>query len=42
MSINPCKCGSVKEPNLDNDDMIPCPCWAIQCYDCKQFVHDSE
>lgn len=37
--INPCKCGSKKEPNFDSDDMVPC--WAVQCYDCGQFVHDS-
>jgi len=38
--LNPCKCGSKKNPDLDSDDMTPC--WAVQCFDCKQFVHDSE
>ena len=37
--INPCKCGSKKKPDFDSDDMIPC--WAVQCYDCRQFAHGS-
>ena len=39
IKINPCKCGSKKKPDIDSDDMVPC--WAVQCYDCRQFVHDS-
>ena len=39
MQINPCKCGTDKDPNFDSDDMVPC--WAVQCYVCKQFVHDA-
>lgn len=39
MQINPCKCGTDKVPNFDSDDMVPC--WAVQCYVCKQFVHDT-
>lgn len=35
--INPCKCGTTKKPDCDSDDMVPC--WAVQCYDCKQFRH---
>jgi hypothetical protein len=38
--LNPCKCGSKKTPDLDSDDMVPC--WAVQCYDCKQFVHSGD
>ena len=37
--INPCSCGSKKKPDFDSDDMIPS--WAIQCFDCKQFIHNS-
>jgi hypothetical protein len=37
--INPCKCGSKKKPDLDR--LAVWTCWAVQCYDCKQFVHDS-
>lgn len=37
--LNPCKCGSKKAPDLDSDDMFPS--WAVQCYDCKKFVHDD-
>ena len=36
-TLNPCKCGSSKKPNLDSDDMVPC--WGVSCYDCKQFQH---
>ena len=36
-TLNPCKCGSKKKPDLDSDDMIPS--WAVTCYDCKQFQH---
>jgi hypothetical protein len=39
-TLNPCKCGSKKKPDLDSDDMVPC--WAVQCYDCKQFVHSQD
>jgi hypothetical protein len=35
--VNPCKCGSKRKPHLDSDDMIPC--WAVECFDCKQFQH---
>ncbi len=35
--LNPCKCGSSKQPDLDSDDMIPC--WAVNCYDCGQMQH---
>lgn len=35
--LNPCKCGSDKNPDLDSDDMVPC--WAVQCYDCGQSQH---
>lgn len=35
--LNPCKCGSTKKPDLDSDDMVPC--WAVDCYDCKQSRH---
>ena len=40
MQINPCKCGTDKDPNFDSDDMVPC--WAVQCYVCKQFVNDDD
>jgi hypothetical protein len=38
--LNPCKCGSKKQPDLDSDDMIPC--WGVRCYDCGQFQHDYD
>lgn len=37
--LNPCKCGSEKQPDLDSDDMVPC--WGVQCHDCGQFQHDK-
>lgn len=37
--LNPCKCGSKKQPDLDSDDMIPC--WIVQCYSCGQKQHDK-
>jgi hypothetical protein len=37
--LNPCKCGSKKEPNLDSDDYVPC--WSVFCPDCKQNIHDD-
>lgn len=38
-TLNPCKCGSKKKPDLDSDDMVPC--WAVQCLDCGQLRHDK-
>lgn len=35
--LNPCKCGSAKQPDLDSDDMVPS--WAVNCYDCGQMQH---
>lgn len=35
--LNPCKCGSKKNPHLDSDDMVPT--WAVTCYDCGQYQH---
>ncbi len=37
--LNQCKCGSLKRPDLDSDDMIPC--WGVRCLDCNQFQHDK-
>ena len=37
--LNPCKCGSKKEPDLDSDDMIPC--WMARCFDCNQAHHNE-
>ena len=36
-TLNPCKCGSTKKPDLDSDDMVPC--WGVNCYTCGQFQH---
>lgn len=35
--LNPCKCGSKKQPDLDSDDMVPS--WMVQCFDCGQKQH---
>ena len=32
--LNPCKCGSQKQPILDSDDFVPC--WDVSCRDCGQ------
>ncbi len=32
--LNPCKCGSKKQPLLDSDDFTPC--WLVRCRDCGQ------
>jgi len=37
LKMNPCKCGSKKEPNLDSDDMVPC--WMVTCLDCGKSHH---
>lgn len=37
--LNPCKCGSATQPDLDSDDMIPC--WAVNCYACGQMQHGT-
>ena len=39
-TLNPCKCGSTRKPNLDSDDMIPC--WGVECFDCGQFQHTAD
>ena len=38
--LNPCKCGSAKQPDLDSDDMVPC--WGVRCGDCSQFQHGED
>ena len=38
--LNPCKCGSKKQPDLDSDDMVPC--WSVRCHDCgKNLSHHN-
>jgi hypothetical protein len=37
--LNPCKCGSNNDPDLNSDDMVPC--WAVYCYNCGQLQHDK-
>lgn len=37
--LNPCKCGSDKNPDLDSDDMHPS--WAVKCFDCQQIQYND-
>lgn len=37
--LNPCLCGSNKNPDLNSDDMVPC--WGVRCLDCNKFIHDK-
>jgi hypothetical protein len=39
-TLNPCKCGSKKKPDLDSDDMVPC--WAVHCHDCHQMQYGQD
>ena len=35
--LNPCKCRSTKELELNSYDMVPC--WGVRCFSCGQFQH---